>query len=60
MTLNYYTKEVYGQTMYYLAKPHDMHNWEMITGRKTITPALMDRMTSLTGVTFNRVFEAEN
>lgn len=60
MTLNYYSKEVYGQTMYYLATAGDRQMWRNISGKKTITTGDMDCLTALTGATFNRVFEADN
>lgn len=59
MTINYYTKEVYGKTLYYLANANDSHNWYRLTGKKTIDGYDMEALKSLTGVTFTRVFEAE-
>lgn len=59
MTINYYSKEVYGNTLYYLADKTQAWTWRNMTGKKTITSSEMAHLTSLTGVTFNRVFEAE-
>lgn len=60
MTINYYSKEVYGQTLYYLASKSERLMWQAVSGKKTITKTDMATMELLTGVTFNRVFEAEN
>ena len=59
MTINYYTKSVYGNDMLYLAGHRDRQAWADMTGRKTITENDMAALSALTGVTFNRVFEAE-
>lgn len=59
MTLKYYTKQVYGKTVIYLADDLDAHNWHMLSGRKTITSSDMTNLTALTGVQFERVFEPE-
>lgn len=60
MTINYYSQQVYGQTLYYLANIQARNNWRELTGKKTITTKDMERLTALTGVTFTRVFEAED
>lgn len=60
MTINYYSKEVYGQTLFYLASQADANTWHRMTGRKTITSSDMAYMEVLTGVTFERVFDKEN
>jgi histone H3/H4 len=60
MKLNYYTKHVYGQPMIYLADNKAQIAWHNLTGRKTITNEDMQRLTTLTGVTFERVFEPNN
>lgn len=57
--MNYYSKQAYGQTLYYLAKQSDRNNWRNLTGKKTITTHDMALLTALTGVTFARVAEAE-
>lgn len=59
MNIKYFTKNVYGNEMLYLASANDQHNWYRITGKKTIDGYAMEALTSLTGVTFERVFEAE-
>lgn len=60
MTLKYYSKEIYGQTMLYLATAADRNMWQRLTGKKTITTLDMTSLTALTGVRFERVFEREN
>lgn len=60
MTINYYTKNVYGNELIYLANPSQAQDWYVISGgKKTITEVDMRRLTNLTGIEFNRVFEAE-
>jgi len=59
MTINYYTKEIYGKQLFYLAKPTDAIAWRTLTNKKTLDEKDMRMLTTLTGVTFNRVFEAE-
>jgi hypothetical protein len=58
MTINYYSKEVYGQTMFYLATAEARTKWQLLSGKKTITEYDMTRLSKLTGVEFVRVFEA--
>jgi hypothetical protein len=58
--LKYYSKEIYGQTMYYFATADDRAMWRNISGKKTITKFDMNSITELTGVVFERVFEAES
>lgn len=60
MTINYYTKQVYGQTMLYLANHDAAIEWYNLTGRKTVTERDMRLLTNMTGVKFERVFEGEN
>lgn len=59
MTLQYYSKEVYGTTFYYLANEADAKRWQILTGRKTIDTIDMNQLELLTGVTFLRVFGPE-
>lgn len=59
MTIKYYSREVYGQTLYYLADDRAAMQWNSITGKKTITQAAMHVVTNLTGATFERVFAPE-
>lgn len=59
MTINYYTKSVYGKDNIYLANAESRNLWYRITGQKTISELQMDNLRDLTGVTFTRVFEAE-
>lgn len=59
-TINYYSKQVYGNTLLYLANADDAHNWYRVTGKKTIDGYSMEAFTSLTGIIFTRVFEAES
>lgn len=58
ITLNYYSKEIYGQTMFYLASNVQRTCWQKLSGKKTIAQDDMEHLTHLTGVTFVRVFEA--
>jgi hypothetical protein len=60
MNLNYYSREVYGQTLFYLANDGSAALWRAITGRKTLSRYDMEQLTKLTGVEFTRVFEKEN
>lgn len=58
MTIQYYTKSVYGKELIYLAEATDRQDWFVISGGKaTITRVDMERLSSMTGVTFERVFE---
>lgn len=59
MTINYYSKEVYGQTKYYFANADDRQSWYNLTGRKTINTADMSNIGLMFNVKFNRVFEGE-
>lgn len=59
MTINYFTKEVYGATLYYLANPMQAQQFAWLTGRKTISETQMVQLTNLTGAEFVRVFEGE-
>lgn len=56
-TIQYYTKHVYGKELMYIADPDQANEWHNLTGSKTISPYLMTRLTNLTGVKFERVFE---
>ena len=58
-TINYYSKDVFGQRLYYLADPAKAIHWQNISGKKTITQSEMAICTKLTGATFERVFEPE-
>lgn len=57
--LQYYTKNVYGNEMLYLAKQSDRTLWLRLTGLKTITTVQMVVLTELTGIAFERVFGPE-
>lgn len=59
MTINYYSKDIYGQTMFYLATAEARTKWQLLSGKKTITKYDMIRLSELTGVEFERVFEAQ-
>jgi hypothetical protein len=59
MTINFYSKEVYGNTLYYLANPFDARRFKQLTGKLTISENDMRVLEHLTGVTFTRVFGAE-
>jgi hypothetical protein len=60
MTLNYYSKNVYGNEMYYLANAEDANAWYQLTGKKTLTKADMQNLKTLdSSFEFVRVFEAE-
>lgn len=59
MTIKYYSKDVYGTTLYYLANEADAKRWRILTGKKTITSTDMNQMNLLTGAEFIRVFEPE-
>lgn len=56
-TIKYYTKNVYGNELMYLADANDAHNWYRLTGKKTIDAYAMEALKSLAGVEFERVFE---
>lgn len=56
MTIDYYTKEVYGKTMLYLADRTQASLWERLTGKRTLTERDMATLTDLTMIQFNRVF----
>lgn len=60
MTITFYTKEVYGKQLIYLANKAETRHWHAITGKKTITGDDMTHLNLLTGATFIRVFEAES
>lgn len=57
MKLEYYTKNVYGNELAYLADPAARILFRRMTDKLTISPSDMDALTDLTGVTFVRVFE---
>jgi hypothetical protein len=57
--INYYSKEVYGNILYYLDNPTKALAFRALTSKKTLTLDDMAAITALTGVTFTRVFEAE-
>lgn len=57
--LQYCTRQVYGNTLYYLADKDQAIQFRGLTGKKTITSLDMTLLTKLTGVTFERVFEPE-
>lgn len=59
MTITYYTKDVYGKTLMYLANPIQAQQFTWLTGRKTISEADMVQLGNLTGAEFVRVFEPE-
>lgn len=59
MTIKYYSKEVYGKTMFYFADAEQALCWRILTNRKTITGSEMGHLAELTGVTFERVFGPE-
>lgn len=59
MTIKFYSKDVYGKMLYYLANPEQAREWARLTGRKTITGDDMTTLNKLTGVEFQRVFESE-
>lgn len=56
-TIKYYTKNVYGREMIYLADEREALLWQAITGQKTIDQRQLTQLTSMTGVKFERVFE---
>jgi hypothetical protein len=58
-SIHYYSKEIYGQKLFYLARLPDRTHWRELTGKKTITEWDMQNLTAMTGVTFERVFEPE-
>ena len=58
-TIPFYSREVYGNTLYYLANEDDRRMWRNISGRKTITKLDMASLTTLSNVKFERVFEPE-
>lgn len=60
MTLQYYTKQVYGNTFCYLADARQAMQWNSVTGRKTITEREMSILSDMMGVQFERVFEPTN
>lgn len=60
MTIEYYTKNVFGNELTYLANDDDAWRWKQLTGKKTLTATEMDNLNILTGCVFKRVFEASN
>lgn len=58
-SIKFYSKEVYGQTLFYLAGEDDRRMWHNISGKKTISKFDMASLTTLTGRQFERVFEGE-
>lgn len=59
MTIEYYTKQVYGNTLRYLVDSNTAIQWYHISGRKTIDEGDMKSLSDMTGVQFKRVFEPE-
>jgi hypothetical protein len=59
MTISYYSKDVYGTTLYYLADFYAAQQWKAISGKKTITEHDMDVLAMLTGATFERTYQPQ-
>lgn len=59
MTIQYYSRHVFGQRLFYLVDFESYRRWNSITGRKTITESEMNILSALTGVQFERVMEPE-
>lgn len=59
MTIKYYTKQVYGNTMFYVADPHQADLISYLTGKKTVTLQDLINLQELTGIGIERVFEPE-
>lgn len=59
LKLSYYTKNVYGNEMRYLADWEAANRWLRISGKKTIDNSDMIQLRALTGVEFVRVFEPQ-
>jgi hypothetical protein len=57
MTINYYCKDVYGQTLYYIENDYHAQLWRSLTGRKTITRQDISALTTLTGVVFKQILD---
>lgn len=58
-TLKYYTRNVYGNDLIYLASEEDKDRFYKLTGNRTITKFQMNMLSALSGVEFERVFEPE-
>lgn len=58
-SIDYYTREVFGNRLNYLSDSRQAMQWNSLTGRKTISNSEMAVLTNLTGATFTRVFEPE-
>lgn len=56
-TINYYSKDVYGKTLYYFCSSSDAVSWYNLTGHKTISKSEMQQMELLTAITFERAFD---
>lgn len=52
MTITFYSKDVYGKMLYYLANPTCASQWKRLTGKTTISGNDMTALNLLTGVTF--------
>lgn len=59
MTIQYYTKQVYGNTLMYLIESKESNAILRLIGQKTISDKQMEQFEIL-GVTFERTFEPEN
>jgi len=57
MSIEYYSKHVYGSRLYYLADPQAAANWYALSGLKTISREQMTVLGRLTGANFQRIFE---
>lgn len=58
-TIKYYTKNVYGNELVYLANPRQADLWYRMTGKKTITMQDLVNLQTLTMAGVERVFEPE-
>ena len=54
MTINFYTKNVYGNDLFYIADPKQAENIRKLTKRKTIDQSDMKALETL-GVKFNQI-----
>lgn len=59
MTIKYYTKQVYGNTLMYLIDSKQARAILRLIGQKTISKFQIEQFEIL-GVTFERTFEPEN
>lgn len=55
MTIEYYRKNVYGNTLRYILDANQSIQWYRVSGRKTIDEGDMKTLSDLTGVTFKEV-----